>query len=740
MAVLLVALAAFPALVLGDYMMTVTRNVAASSACSCSPDAAAASASTTYTPGCSSSPFGGGSTLVTCFNANFYKTTSFSTSNCSGTPGFSTNSTVGCSCYPANSGAFPYVSAISGLCVSSPNNVPSLDAISGSSISVSFRGPCPSSDKAVLPPLASATVINAGSSGCVLAGSSGPGSSTPSYVKETCGSWGSASAYYSDATCTVPAPPYVYIGAPAKTCSNNSYGSSSGVLCFSPSPAAPSSPFGATGMPRCKGAANPAPLPLPTLDCYTGVTSSVGSSTYFVAPTIGLSSSHSLSVACFAATISCAQQRTPTPMCESPNATIRVYGGAASAVSLLSIAELQGNSNGAVVGSAANLLSTSTLQAFSIGALPRDFLMCTSGHLCNSPASDACALAGPPYTSLTCAANSPPSANFAPAPIACYSNLGTPNATPVLQNAALPGALACFVTTLNCPYVLARLRMLNHAQFSAAQGNINVARLQALCAGVEGGVRLFSDNAAINILPPMVYLSIMSSPTACFRNSLNDVVLCTTAGCNSPAADACALAGAPLTLTATLAGLPASAADPATGKLTSAAVALLTSSLATAVQSSACATCSVRITRVVDTASGAVVHSSDSGARARALALGALAVTFATSGASAATLAGVAAAAAAPAFSQAAASALLATGGSAYAGATVFVPPPAAAPAAASAAPPALIGLVGLVGLVAVGLAVYCFCVKKAAATSKVVASPAPEVGVVASGPRPKHS
>ena len=372
-ALLSVALAAFPARALGDYVTAATSN-APGSACSCD---AAASLSTSYTPGCAS--FGSGSTLVTCINASFYTRASFSTPLCAGAPDYTfTASTGGCSCYAASSGAFPYVAATRAQCVASPGSVPSLADIAASAIFASFGAPCPSGDPAVLPPLASATQLFAGSSGCALAGASGKGAlAAPSYVRHTCGPWGSASAYFSDAACTVPAPPYVFVGAPANTCSNNSYGphatSSSAVLCSAPSPAAPSSPFGATGMPTCRGAANPAPLPLPTLDCYTGAASSAGPSSREEG--VSPPAAPHLSVACFAATFSCAQQSTPTPMCESPSATVRVYGGAASAASLLSLAQLQGASG---------------------GALPVDFFMCTSGSLCNAPAADACALAGAP--------------------------------------------------------------------------------------------------------------------------------------------------------------------------------------------------------------------------------------------------------------------------------------------------------------------------------------------------------
>jgi len=170
-----------------------------------------------------------------------------------------------------------------------------------------------------------------------------------------------------------------------------------------------------------------------------------------------------------------------------------------------------------------------------------------------------------------------------------------------------------------------------------------------------------------------------------------------------------------VSVTASFSGLPDSAAD-ATGKLTPAAVTLLTASLSSAVQSSACATCSVTVTKVVDTAKSTVVFNAS-----RRLALGALAVTFDVAGASTQTLAGVAAAATAPAFSQAAAKALAAKGGSDYASVAVSVAPTSTTTAGvAGVAGPALIGLVGLVGLLFVGAAVYFVCIKKSAGASKV--------------------
>ncbi len=710
-AMALLILALLPSLALGDYIIRRPYYYTSGgpfSSCVCNESNIVEGAEY-FSGGCHADTLTSlSSSLITCVNSTYINISRFTNAACSGTISNSEGSQGGCSC------PYSYRDPESLMCVTSSSRLPSLSSLDSSLVRVDYSGKCPSTDPAVLPSMSAATILLTMGRRCSF-GEWYEGLGV--YGSTVCGAWGAVTAYYLDASCS-SAPLFTedvisysdYKRINISTCSNEVTSNippstiTRVYFCTAPTAAKPDSMFSARMIPTCKGAINLTPLPTATLSCYEGVITSSGSNYSFVYPGGWMPSAPS--VACFAATVSCSQQLVPEfwpyAYCDAPSTTLRIFGGASSTM-LSSTDEL------GFLRSAAGM------------APPRDLVMCT-GNNCNSPspAVDACAIISPPFTPLTCGA--PPAIIAAPSPIACYSNLGSGSTlTPTLQNAAQPGALACFATTVNCPGTLSLIR----SSPPSFDSHIFTAQVQKLCLGVTGAVRLYGDNGTLSI-PPQNVLEGFFPPANPSRAYFNDLVVCTTPGCNNPATDTCALASAPVSVTASFSGLPDSAAD-ATGKLTPAAVTLLTASLSSAVQSSACATCSVTVTKVVDTAKSTVVFNAS---RRRELALGALAVTFDVAGASTQTLAGVAAAATAPAFSQAAAKALAAKGGSAYASVAVSVAPTSTTTAGvAGVAGPALIGLVGLVGLLFVGAAVYFVCIKKSAGASKV-GEPLPQQGM----------
>ena len=188
-------------------------------------------------------------------------------------------------------------------------------------------------------------------------------------------------------------------------------------------------------------------------------------------------------------------------------------------------------------------------------------------------------------------------------------------------------------------------------------------------------------------------LSSLYPPAAEYHQYFGELLLCSTAGCNAPAADACALAPAPVPAYASFSGLPASAQDAATGKLSASGLAAVQAAVSAGVAASACSTCIATVTRATDASSGAVVY----GAARRRLALD-VKVTFDLTGASATKLAEAATAASSPTFFSAAAGSLALEPG--YASVTVAAgaapeatatsaPAPTATSAAAQGAAPA---------------------------------------------------
>ena len=160
---------------------------------------------------------------------------------------------------------------------------------------------------------------------------------------------------------------------------------------------------------------------------------------------------------------------------------------------------------------------------------------------------------------------------------------------------------------------------------------------------------------------------------------LSEVSICEGAGCNSVAADGCALDTVPpVVAQVVLSGLPAEALDSSTGKLTPTAVGLLTSALAAAVQLAAgCPTCGVDISRVTETGTGRVLFSAAGRRRAQALTSG-VSVDFSVSGGSTSALASVTAStssSSSSSFFSAVATNLASNGGGAYASVTASKPP-----------------------------------------------------------------
>jgi hypothetical protein len=143
------------------------------------------------------------------------------------------------------------------------------------------------------------------------------------------------------------------------------------------------------------------------------------------------------------------------------------------------------------------------------------------------------------------------------------------------------------------------------------------------------------------------------------RKLVNDISFCNTDGCNAPAADSCALAGAPAVAAVRFGGLNAADStkfdtDATSGKRTlkAAAVAVLQASIQTAVQANACATCTVKVTSVVEDSTGNVLFQAPSSSRRLQAASSAM-VTFATSGGTTAQLAAVTTASTSAAFTAA---------------------------------------------------------------------------------------
>ena len=359
----------------------------------------------------------------------------------------------------------------------------------------------------------------------------------------------------------------------------------------------------------------------------------------------------------------------------------------------------------------------------------RDLTVCTTAG-CNNPFSDACKVGG--FSSLSCG-GAPPTLPDAPAnDIKCYDGRDA-------QASATAGNKFCVAFSTFCGNGAARaagwanpfcpavdgaavpypLNGTLRARFPKAKlatilSALSATNISATPAGFQAALALFAPGASLT--------TSAFGPGFPLRKLVNDLVICSTENCNGGAADQCAPAERPTRHDIKFAGIPdAQMATDASGKksLIPAAVEVLRASIETAVQASACATCSVTLTRVVEDATGNALYEApaDAAAAARRLQAGtSVTTTFATSGGSAAQLAAVDAAATSPAFSATVTSAVAANPG--YSGVTASA---AITPAKVAAA----LGLLGLLALLILVPIVYCICKKKAAAAAAAKTAPA---------------
>jgi hypothetical protein len=224
-------------------------------------------------------------------------------------------------------------------------------------------------------------------------------------------------------------------------------------------------------------------------------------------------------------------------------------------------------------------------------------------------------------------------------------------------------------------------------------------------AGFQAALALFT--------PGTSFTTSAFGPGFPLRKFVNDLVICNTENCNGGDADQCAPAERPVQLNLKFAGIPnTKIATDASGKktLVPAAVEVLRASIETAVQASACATCSVTLTKVVEDATGNTLYEAPAGAAARRLQAGtSVTTTFATSGGTTAQLAAVSAAASSPAFIDTVTSVVAAN--PEYSGVTASA---VVTPGQIAAA----LGLLGLLALLVLVPIVYCFCIKKKSAST----------------------
>ena len=188
---------------------------------------------------------------------------------------------------------------------------------------------------------------------------------------------------------------------------------------------------------------------------------------------------------------------------------------------------------------------------------------------------------------------------------------------------------------------------------------------------------------------------------------MNDIYVCSSTGCNSPASEPCALA-TPVFASLSFSALPASSySTDASGQksLTQTAVQVLQNAIETAVRASACATCTVKLQRAVDSATGVTLFSAPVSSRRLQTSSGLL-VTFSTSGGSTAQLAAVSSATATSAFAAAVTTVVASSPG--YSGVTAT-----AVPVQGPSVGAAMLGLLGLLALALLFPVAYVVCIKK---------------------------
>ena len=360
----------------------------------------------------------------------------------------------------------------------------------------------------------------------------------------------------------------------------------------------------------------------------------------------------------------------------------------------------------------------------SVPASISDIVLCTTDK-CNNPTADACATANgvlPVLSSMLC--GGAPTSGVPPTPassnIKCFNNINASSTT--LQTAA-SGNLCATLTHL-CQV---------DDPFPSCAGQVgNAVRVYSDVATLAAIGAFQSSFGDIGSIVPIMYAGYLFSSNYPARTLVNDLSLCNTEGCNAPAADACALATVPITAAVVFNMLPTSAVNATSGTLTDAAKTLLTNSIKAAVAANGCATCTVTLQRVVDSA-GNTLYS----AAARRLQTGAVTVTFSTVGGSQAALNAVVAAASAPSFTSAVAAAVAQSGGAAYAGVAVSAPPVPAAPSGSGPSTTTTaswqpLGLLGLLSLLVVAPAVWwCYIKAKEAGAPPAKKAEAPPAKLV---------
>jgi hypothetical protein len=321
-----------------------------------------------------------------------------------------------------------------------------------------------------------------------------------------------------------------------------------------------------------------------------------------------------------------------------------------------------------------------------------DLIICTAER-CNSPAADPCATARgalPALGSGVCGgatAAGPPAAATAPFP--CWSNLERSDGrTPTLQVLSTTNNSACFAFTTVC-----RNDTSVWLNPCSGQRNGTAVRVYGDVASLQAYIGATAVTDLINNYVKPSYIGALTPFTYRWRTLADAVTFCTTAGCNAPASDACALSATAADAFVTVFNIPA--AGFVSAWLSQPTQAALSTALNFAAQG-ICATCTITLKSAVNTASGAALIS------ARRLQGTSAHFTFSVTGGSSASLAAVTAAACTPNsnFLAALQRALAMAGGGLFAGATVG-PGACAAPAA-----PEGEVLGGIGGQIGIGLAV----------------------------------
>ena len=344
--------------------------------------------------------------------------------------------------------------------------------------------------------------------------------------------------------------------------------------------------------------------------------------------------------------------------------------------------------------------------------------MCTTAG-CNDPSTDTCTRGD--YSSLGCGGKKIAYPTAATSDIKCFEGS---NSSVALQSTATSGNTLCVAFSTNCgmqnrgpfcprdrPNFNGTLRVrASMVSIAAVLSTMSGSTVPATSAGFQSAMTgFFGTDITTLFLGP-------GNP---IRKSVNDLLICSTEGCNGGSADTCAPADKPVKADLKFNSLPSSSfSTDSTGKksLNNDAVTVLTQSIETAVQANACATCTVTLTKVVEDATGSTVYEAPTTTTARRLLevapggrrlqSGDMTVTFSTLGGTATQLAAVSTAAASSSFTQAVTSTIASVPG--YSSVTA-----ASAYISSNPKTAAAMGLLGLLALVVVPVALYWFCCKK---------------------------